>query len=328
MKEIEKTANVGIIVGRFQVNNLTDAHIKLVNSVREKHEKVIIFLGISGLSPVASTKRNPLDFQIRKQMIAAQFPDIVISYVKDMKTNERWSKQLDGKITDLISPNQTVMLYGGRDSFIQYYTGRYDTEELEPDVYIEMSGTELREKLKVKVDPSGLFRAGVIWANENQFAHSMAVVDTVVFNEDFSKILLGKRNEEKEYRFFGGFVDNTRDVNYEMTSRRETYEESGVEISDPIYICSKKISDWRYKNEKDKIYTTFFAAKFIHGPVKPGDDIDECRWFDVNEVGNPSTYLAGQIKEILVPEHKILFEELIKKLPSLRKKNFDEEIII
>ena len=48
----EKHADVGIIVGRFQVHTLTDAHVKLIDNVKKRHEKVIIFLGVSGISPV------------------------------------------------------------------------------------------------------------------------------------------------------------------------------------------------------------------------------------------------------------------------------------
>src|SRR3990167_8124822 len=146
--------DVGIIVGRFQVHVLTEAHRKLIEMVMERHQKVIIFLGVSGISPVPSTKRNPLDFEIRKQMLESSFEkdSIIVSYVTDMKYDTSWSKNLDSKIKDLVSPNQTVILYGGRDSFINHYTGKFPIKELAPDVYIEMSGTELRNQLKVKAE--------------------------------------------------------------------------------------------------------------------------------------------------------------------------------
>jgi len=319
MKIKIKNADVGIIVGRFQVHDLTEAHEKLIDLVISRHQKVIIFLGTSGISPVPSTKRNPLDFEMRKQMIENRFPSIILAHVKDMKTDDAWSKQLDDSIADLVSPTQSIMLYGGRDSFIKFYQGKHKTEELAPEVYVKISGTEVRNKLKTKVDSSSLFRAGVIWANENQYNNAISVIDVAVLNEDYTKILLGRKPYEKEYRFFGGFVDITKDTSLEMSARREIGEEAGIEISDPIYICSRKVSDWRYKNEYDKIYTTLFAAKYQFGSITPGDDIVECKWFDISDsnVNGSLNYPSGIIHE-MVAEHKPLFEELLKNLDRIK----------
>lgn len=309
MKKETKLADVGVIIGRFQVENLTEAHTKLIESVMSKHEKVIIFLGVPGISPVPSTKRYPLDFEMRKQMIEEKFGNrIIISHVKNMKEDTDWSKQLDNKIADLVSPKQSVILYGGRDSFIQYYHGKYNTEELEPEVYTKISGTKVREKIKNKAEPSAAFRAGVIWANENQYDHAIAVIDIAILNEDCTKVLLGQKPDEKCFRFFGGFVDTSRDTSYEMTARREAKEESGVSVTDPIYICSRQIKDWRYQNEGDKVYTTFFVAKYQFGSIMPGDDIDKCKWFPLDET--TLQYLAA--------EHEFLYQQLIQNLFKIK----------
>jgi bifunctional NMN adenylyltransferase/nudix hydrolase len=53
------------------VPELHDAHKDLIETVCDKHDKVIIFLG---LSPLMVTRENPLDFESRKQMILEQFP--------------------------------------------------------------------------------------------------------------------------------------------------------------------------------------------------------------------------------------------------------------
>ena len=308
-----KYSDVGVIVGRFQVHRLTEGHFKLIKMVLDRHKKVIIFLGSSGISPVPSTKRNPLDFEIRKQMLEDAFPpnSLIISQIKDNKFDNIWSQNLDVKIADLVSPNQTVTLYGGRDSFIKHYNGKHTTEQLEPDVYLEISGTELRKELKVKAEASDMFRAGVIWANENQYKHAIAVADVAVFNDDYTKILLGRKEYEKEYRFFGGFVDVTKDSDIEATGKREVKEEAGIEVDGFDYICSALVKDWRFENEGDKVYTTLFAAKYIFGSVKPGDDIVECRWFDFKNI----TYKDNsELADILVGEHKKLLSKLFKKM--------------
>jgi len=71
----EKTSasgqDVGIIIGRFQVHQLTQAHKELIQFVIDRHTKVVIFLG---LSPLLVTRNNPLDFESRKQMILKEFP--------------------------------------------------------------------------------------------------------------------------------------------------------------------------------------------------------------------------------------------------------------
>ena len=147
MKKVEAPkADVGVIVGRFQVQKLHEAHLKLIQSVCNEHDKVIIFLG---LSPVRVTQNNPLDFESRKQMILDKFPNTIVLYIKDTKDDEYWSNQLDGQISDIVGPNQTVVLYGSRDSFINHYTGKYDTQELVQEVFV--SGTEIRRSIGRKV---------------------------------------------------------------------------------------------------------------------------------------------------------------------------------
>jgi bifunctional NMN adenylyltransferase/nudix hydrolase len=68
-----KKADVGILVGRFQVPQLTQGHIDLIQQVVENHSKTIIFLG---LSPLKCSLRNPLDFETRKQLILDKFPSV------------------------------------------------------------------------------------------------------------------------------------------------------------------------------------------------------------------------------------------------------------
>jgi hypothetical protein len=46
----------------------------------------------------------------------------------------------------------------------------------------------------------------------------------------------------------------------------------------------------------------------MHGAITPSDDIDECKWFDVND---------GLINN-LVDEHKILFKSLIKNINRIK----------
>jgi bifunctional NMN adenylyltransferase/nudix hydrolase len=288
------TASVGVIIARFQVHELTSAHIDLVQTVAENHPKVIIFLG---LSPCMVTQNNPLDFESRKQMLLEKFPNINVLYIKDQASDELWSKELDEKIGDLVGPNQTALLYGSRDSFIKYYTGKYATQELVQEVFV--SGTELRRQIGKSVKRSADFRAGVIWASANRYDTCYPTVDVAIFNENYTKILLGRKSRESQYRFIGGFAD-PQSESYEADAKREVMEETGLEITNLKYIGSTIIQDFRYKNERDQIKTLFFICHSVLDRPQVSDDICEVRYFEINELKESD----------IIFEHKILFKML------------------
>lgn len=293
-------ADVGIIIGRFQVPDLHEAHLELIQSVVDRHKKVIMFLG---LSPAKTTYNNPLDFEARKQMILEKFPHINVLYIKDQKQDDVWSRNLDTQISDLIGPNQTVVLYGGRDSFIPHYLGRFPTLELEPKRVA--SGREIRKEVGKATKGSADFRRGVIWAVENQFPSFYPTCDVAIIDETNYRILLGRKPNESQYRFPGGFGDPVKDRSMEMCARRETFEECpGIDISDPEYIGSTIVDDWRYRYEQNKILTFFYLVTVVSGSPKAGDDLAEVRWFNLNEL------IRDEIP--LVENHKILRELLLK----------------
>ena len=68
MKAKETKTDVGVIVGRFQVHELHEGHRGLIDTVRDKHDKLIMFLGLARLR---NTLRTPLDFRARRQTAPA-----------------------------------------------------------------------------------------------------------------------------------------------------------------------------------------------------------------------------------------------------------------
>lgn len=300
MKLKEKTADVGVIVARFQVHNLSDAHKDLLSTVASKHSKVLVFLGNS---PLFGTKNNPLDFEARKQMLNEFNSNLIVFYIPDNPSDLVWSKALDKKIRENLLPNQTAMLYGGRDSFIEHYLGNYPVTELESKVYI--SGTELRKDISSRVKASADFRAGVIWAASNRYALAQPTVDIVIYSEDRTKVLLVRRHGETKFRFPGGYAQ-VDSPSYEMDAKREISEETGVATGELKYIGSTVIDDWRYRSEVDKIKTLVFEAQFMYGPLKPADEeeIELVKWFDLTEL---------TINEI-ADEHHIIFEMYVSQL--------------
>ena len=298
MKTVNETADVGVIVGRFQVPELHEAHKELIKTVVDKHPRVLIFLG---LSPCKVTYNNPLDFVARKAMIESSFPDVEVHYVEDTSDDKVWSTNLDKQISKVIGPNLKVVLYGSRDSFIPHYMGRHKVEELVPDRVV--CGKEIRRATGIKSKTTSDFRAGVIWAVENQFASVYPTVDIAIVDRSQNRLLLGRKDGETLFRFIGGFAD-VNSESYEMDAKREVMEETGLEVAELTYIGSTKINDWRYRSERNKIKTLFYCGYYVFGGPQASDDIAEVRWFD----------FAKLRSEDVVVNHRPLLAMLIEFL--------------
>jgi len=293
----EKPADVGIIVGRFQVHELHEAHRDLIDTVVANHDRVIIFIG---LSPLRNTAHNPLDFNSRKKMIQDTYPDIEVYYIDDNPSDVIWSKVLDREISKWITPNQTAIIYGSRDSFIQYYSGSFPVQELEATKFI--SGTELRRRIANTYKTSDAFRAGVISASMNRYPTCYTTVDVAIIDPAKNRILMGRKENEPHLRFIGGFASPTS-TSFEEDARREVMEETGVEVDGLEYIGSTFINDWRYRNEIDKIKTIFYLGTYVHGRPQANDDIQSVEWVDMLDLK------AGVVE--VMPEHHVLVNMLI-----------------
>lgn len=294
---------IGVLVARFQVNELHVGHKELLNYVIERHKKVILFLGVPRIK---NTKRNPLDFATRKAMIQKDFPNIVILPLNDQRYNDKWSQELDSLIPMAYGDGK-ALLYGSRDSFIPYYGGKYTTVELEPSV--EYNGTEIRENVSKEILESSDFRAGIIHAIYAQRACTYPTVDIVAYNDN-GQILLAKKPNEKYWRFVGGFVDRG-DESYEAAAKREFREETGgnCEIGEPNYVLSHKVNDWRYAKEESGIMTTLYMAPHRFGMAKPSDDIAEVSWVDVQKLSN-----FDGVRTMIMPEHRDMMIKFIDKV--------------
>ena len=318
MKRKVQTSDVGVIVGRFQVNELHDGHKALIDSVVAENERVIIFLG---LSPLKTTRNNPLDFRARKQMISEIYPDIDILYINDCVSDEAWSKDLDRQISNNVGPESKVALYGSRDAFISHYSGRYPTIELVQESYI--SGSSIRQAIAHKTNPSADFRAGVIWATKNQFCNPKLTVDIAIFDSGKNKLLLGRKTNEEKYRFIGGFVNPNETA--EMSASREVHEETGLDIGgtrELNFLGTHVINDWRYRGESENILPAFFWTTYKFGRPEPADDICEVKLFDIVKLPYESKEAwKTRLVKLVVDTHKglmeVLFDSVISEMEHL-----------
>lgn len=293
----EKQTEIGIVIGRFQLHNLHEAHKELIQCVIDRHDKVIVFLGTSS---AIGTQRHPLDFITRKYMIEEQFSNLVILPLPDNKSDDVWSNQIHAKVREVF-PSGDVTLYGSRDSFISYYKGTWNCIELEPTTYI--SATDIRNKISKKVLQSEDFRAGIIYSVYNQYQRVYPTVDLLI--KQGNRILLARKPTQKEFRFVGGFVD-PNDENEIQSCKREGLEETGLELDNFKFICSRKVQDWRYRGIKEQgIMTHLYECEVIFGCPTPMDDIEELKWFNFED-------LKKNYEKILVSEHIKLFEDYIK----------------
>lgn len=314
MKEkVTNATDVAVIVGRFQVNELHEAHIDLITSVLNKHDRVLLFLGNS---TIRNTLNNPLDYRARRTMIADKFPTVEIHYINDNPSDTAWTKNLDKLIGEQLLPMQTVTLYGSRDSFLKCYTGKFNTCELEATTFI--SGTEVRRRVCNNYPPTADYRAGMIAATAYRFPTAFQTVDIAVVN-DKGELLLARKPEEKKWRFIGGFSDPAS-VSLEEDAKREVQEEAGVEVGNITYLGSTLINDWRYRGEIDKIKTALFVAKYVFGKPEGADDVAEVKWVSINNL----------TKNDIVETHHVLIDMFNEKFGANRelqekffKPNFD-----
>lgn len=301
-----KDYQIGVLIGRFHVDELHVGHKELIDHVVANHKKVIIFLGVN---KKVGTKKNPLDYATRRIMIQQEYPNVVILPLADQRYNEVWSAKLDAEISVPFGEKK-ALIYGSRDSFIPAYTGKNKTVELAPS--FDYSGTEVRERCSNTIISTKDGREGIINAVYARRPSIYPTVDICAYNDE-GQLLLAKKPNEKQWRFVGGFVDGV-DASYEDAARREFYEETGGNArldKDIHFIASQKVDDWRYRGEEDSIVTTLFLARVAFGMPKASDDIAEVKWIDANVFSN-----FDGIRTQIVPEHRDLMTKLIEKIYS------------
>lgn len=288
---VKQIADVAIIVGRYQTFQLHSEQIRMINEVINRHPRTIVVLGNSLMR---GTITNPLDFRARKTMLQEKFPKLEILYITDIpKDNALWSTNLDKLIKDNINNNQTVAIYGAKDTVIAKYTGKFATFEFEASSFV--SADELRRQAVSNYTPNEQYRAGIVAAQANRFATAYQCVDVAIV-DDNGRLLMGRKPTETKWRFIGGFSD-PNSPSLEADARREAAEETGVEVDDIKYIFSSKIEDPRYQNEVDCIKTAFFTAKYIFGRPKASDDIAELKFFTKSELNFES---VNEIHHVLL----------------------------
>lgn len=278
---------LAVVIGRFQYHELTPGHLAVLREAQALAHEVLVLVG---RTPGINTKRDPLSYELRMDMLRDAGP-FIVHPLDDHPSDAAWTKLVDGIVGSYATD---AILVGGDDCCEPTYRkngGRFPFHRVEA---VPLHATELRKAIR---RPSGdqAFRAGVIWAAEQRFTSVFPVVDVLVIRESLG--LLGHKSTDApdKWRLVGGFVDPT-DPTLEFAARREAREETGLEVGDVIYKGSGKVLDWRYRGPEG-IVSAVFTAPFIFGRVKARDDITDLCWFPLSELRNR-----------IVPEHAHLLE--------------------
>ena len=296
----------GVIVGRFQVTDLTEGHMELFRQVRRNHKTVIVFVGVA---PASLTQNHPLDFPTRKVMIQAKFPEFIVLPLRDTRDDESWSEQLDYAISG-IADFGDITLYGGRDSFVPHYHGRFKPVELALSVDASISATDNRKEHSNKVLESSDFRAGMIYAAHHLWPVMLMMVDVAILSYDREEVLLVRKPNEDKWRFAGGHVE-ARKGTVEKNARLEASEETGVDLIDQEYIGSAIIDDWRYRVTDRSVMTAFYAGRVRNMGARAADDVRDVKWFRLDQL---TTYnMMVEHMELLM-----MLQEYLKKFKETK----------
>lgn len=300
-----KTVDIGVVIGRFQVPELHAGHLAVIQKAHEEARNILIFIGVA---PALGATYSPLDYSTRAKMVQEQFPEAIVLPLLDRPTNTEWSKHLDLMIRSTF-PIGTVMLYGGRDAFIPQYKGRYNVVEIEG--VTDESGTEVRKDAGKIVRNSPDFRAGIIYSSHNQYPRVHMTVDIAVIKGH--EVLMGRRTPKDSLRFPGGFVDPS-DKSLAEAAVRELHEEVNLDevggIDSYQYVDSFLVDDWRYKRE-ERIITALFKVKYGWGIVSAKDELDSVEFIK----------LSKDNLDLIVDSHKPLFKALLKGAKRGNRKN-------
>ena len=287
------TSQVGVVIGRFQVDEIHAGHVELLRYVQRKHPTMLILLGCKN---APQDRENPMEFVPRAQMMNKIFPKAIILPIWDCESDRMWSTAVDLLIQRVFSGRKAI-LYGGRDSFRKRYTGSFTCKEM--DFYRTASGTSIRENIASFPEDNPAFRRGVIFSLMNLQPRIFTTVDIAVLKNN--EVLLGRKKDAKLWRLPGGFWDIS-DPTAETAARRELFEETLLMALDINYVTSQTIDDWRSRGAEDVSHKTLlFVVTDFKGEPKGGDDLPEVKWFPLNE---------ETLTEV-TPEHIPLFKEIL-----------------
>jgi bifunctional NMN adenylyltransferase/nudix hydrolase len=307
-------SKVGIIYAPFQVPDIgRSEYADILDGIKHDHETLIFLLPVRRMPPSPSV---PLDFRTRKGMLEYDGYDLVFPVTQHKYPKDQVAA-LDAAIGTAMGSLQNARYVGTPvtlwvDSSFEttYREHTKKKHRLKSKSFIAIERT-LREGSFSDVERNEYFRHGVIDALHAQFPVQFPVVDIAIFRRTDSpsttQLLLGRKPGETNFRFPGGFKDRT-DKSLEVSVIREAQEETlaaGVDgtkvFTYPKYIGSMNVNEWRYADDPWGIVTMFFRVDFTgkESDIKAGDDLEEVKWFDLEEIKASNFPIEGEHVHLL-----------------------------
>lgn len=281
-----KMFDVGVNVARFQIDELHEAHIELINIMLKTHKRLII---VFGLSPLECTSKNPLNLPMRKQAFIEKFRDkmsrIKLLYINNHRSDQVWSDNLDDLIKKNTSRVESIRYCGGRDSFLEYYTNTtFPIWRIDGFTQTEfISATQRRNEIASTTEYDLSFRRGVIHTANNITAQCVPSIDLAILDHYKTSFLMGTRVGETTHRFIGSWV-RSRET-FEDACHRTAKEKAGIEVYDLQPLKSFSNFDWKFKGERDDLTTLLYFAHMVKGyQPEPSGNISSLKWIPFADV--------------------------------------------
>jgi cytidyltransferase-like protein len=318
---------LGVIVGRFQIDELHEGHQRLIRRAYEECDKVLVLIGTT----VVRTPKDPLPYHLVAASVKSLRNAMVdVDEIKDHPNDDVWKDNLVRKVITYSEGYDEVVYYGGRDSFLEHLPE--ECTKIEIDSIESLSSTNRRNSLGYRNEL--LFRMGYITAVQDEYQACYAVADLVALSRN--NVLIGRKKNGK-WVIPGGFADDG-DGSLEASAVREALEETGIYVPPNAldYVASRQTNIWNYSGYRQPFTTCFWTEwNPSYGIPHDTDELTDVGFVPVVEAlklleeGNHKDFLSiayakynapsrviESLKEYLGPELMAKYEGLELKTDS------------